>query len=289
MSRLGTIELGGTKTLVAAGNSPEDMSKPLRIPTTDPEMTLARAIEHLSGLEVEALGIASFGPVELRWGHPDYGTIVSTPKPGWSGARVLDVLGDGLGVPAVIETDVNGAALGEGRWGAAKGLTDFVYITVGTGIGGGSVVNGRIAGGLGHSEMGHVVVQPHPDDDFPGRCPYHGTCLEGMANGPALEDRFGPPDTWHDTSAAVELISFYLAQALRDLVYVVSPQRIIVGGGVSRIEKFHSRVRAQLLDQLAGYPGIDEYGSEDYVVAPGLGDRSGLAGGLVLAESALGR
>lgn len=284
MSLYGTVELGGTKTLVAVGSNPQDLSDPVRIPTTEPSITLEAVLDHLSAYQVDAVGVASFGPLELRHGHRDYGSMTNTPKPGWAGCPVYRILDAELDAPVAIDTDVNGAALGEGRWGAARGLDQYVYVTVGTGIGAGSIAWGRPIGGLGHTETGHVVVETHPDDSYEGRCPYHGSCLEGMASGPALEDRFGKVEDWSDPEGVLELVVFYLAQGLRSIVYVVAPQRIVVGGGVAHMPGFHAALRKALGESLGGYPGLQEYADADYIVAPGLGDSSGLAGGLVLAK-----
>lgn len=287
MASYGAVELGGTKTLVAVGMGHDDLSPVERIETTDPDTTLSRVVAILDQKAVDSVGVATFGPVELRRAHPDFGTITSTPKPGWSGTPVRKRLEAALGVPVGIDTDVNGAALGEGRWGAALGLSHFVYVTVGTGIGGGAVVGGETLAGLGHTEMGHLVVERHRDDDYSGRCPFHGGCLEGMASGPALEDRFGPVESW-DRARVLDLVVFYLAQGLRGMVYTLAPQRMIVGGGVSKIDGFHEALAAGLADSLAGYPGIPEHDEPGFVVAPSLGDRSGLAGALLLAAEAAG-
>lgn len=286
MALYGALELGGTKTLAAVGTTPEDLSEPLRIPTTDPESTLSAVIQHFRGFDLDAIGIASFGPIELREDNPAYGSITSTPKPGWPNTRVVAAISESLSLPIGFDTDVNGAALGEGAWGAAVGLSDFVYITAGTGIGGGAVVKGQSVTALGHPEMGHMIVSRAPEDAFAGRCPYHGDCLEGMASGPALEDRFGPLEARQNPSVARDIAAHYLAQAVRNIVYLLAPQRIIIGGGVSVMDGFHDRVRSELTAQLAGYPPIDEVSQPDFVTAPGLGDRSGLAGGLILARDA---
>lgn len=286
MPLYGAVELGGTKTLVAVGEDPSDLEDATRVATTDPETTLGEVVAHLSGQPLDAVGIASFGPLEVRRDHPRYGTITTTPKPGWPNTPVLETIRHALGVPVAIDTDVNGAGLGEGRWGAAAGLTDFVYITVGTGIGGGVIVGGRPVGAVGHPELGHVTVAPLRGDEYGGRCPYHGRCLEGMACGPALQDRFGPPDSWTDPAGVLGIATHYVAQGVRNVIYTIAPQRVIVGGGVSEMPGFHDRLRSELEAQLAGYPQISEYTESDYVLSPGLGDRSGLAGALVLAASA---
>jgi fructokinase len=286
----GIVELGGTKSLVGFGSTAQDISDVVRVPTTEPDETLGSLVTHLQtrAEELTALGIVSFGPLELRPGHPGYGQITNTTKAGWSGASVLAPFREVFDLETGLDTDVNGAALGEGRWGAAKGLESFVYLTVGTGIGGGAVSGGRLVGGLGHPEMGHVVVIPHPDDGYPGLCPYHGGCLEGMASGPAIQARYGvrAPDLGAKMGEAVDLVGFYVAQGIRDIVYILSPARVVIGGGVSKLPGFIESIEAHLSRQLADYPGQPEHG-RGFVVLPALGDLSGLAGAVVLAERAL--
>ena len=195
-----------------------------------------------------------------------------------------------LDLPIGLDTDVNGAALGEARWGRGRGLDSFVYVTVGTGIGGGALIGGEPVHGLGHPEMGHVVVRRHQDDDYEGVCRLHGDCLEGLASGPAITGRFGRPGenlAGTDLARAVEFEAFYLAQMARDLVYVLAPERVALGGGVSRLPGLLELVNLMLVEDLAGYPGMTEHES-GFVVAPGLGALSGLAGGLILAERAVG-
>ena len=289
MTVLGTVELGGTKSLAAFGRQPDDIKTPLLVDTGHPETTLEAIGDYLDSGHVTALGVASFGPVELRLDHERFGYITRTPKREWALTDIVGFFKARLGVPVRFDTDVNAAALAEWKWGAAMGLRQSVYITVGTGIGGGLVIDGRPLHGTPHPEMGHTIVRPHSDDAFPGLCPYHGGCLEGMASGPAIEARFGraPNALNHDESGeALRLVAFYLGQGLRNIVYTVAPDRIVIGGGVSHLLGFHSAVSTELVDQLAGYPGQSEYESGEFVVAPGLGDLSGLAGGLILAEQA---
>jgi fructokinase len=291
----GGIEAGGTKVVCVVGSGPDDVLVEERFPTTDPASTLARSIdvfrEHVAdGGELAAVGVAAFGPVELRRSHAAYGSVVHTPKPGWSGADLVGPLRDALGVPVGFDTDVNGAALAEGRWGAALGLGQFVYLTIGTGIGGGAVVDGRLVHGLGHPELGHVAVPRVPGDDHPGSCPFHADCLEGMASGPALAARFGRPGEeldGADLRHAVELEAAYLASGLRTVVYALAPERIVVGGGVGLLPGLLPRLRARLVESLAGYPGLEEHGAEDFVVPAALGQRAGPLGALLLAEQAL--
>jgi len=291
---LGGVEAGGTKFVCVTGNSVEDIVSEARFPTQAPEETLAVAIGFFSDFiastdRLDAVGIASFGPVELRRSSPDYGFITATPKPGWSHTDIAGPVRRALGVPIGFDTDVMGAALGEGRGGAARGLSTFVYMTVGTGIGAGAVINGEVAHGLVHAEMGHVVVPRLPGDDYPGGCGFHGDCLEGMASGPALAARWGRPAeelSGGNLSDAVELEAFYLAAGLRNVVYTIAPERIVLGGGVSEMPGLLTRIRARLQETLAGYPGLAEHEASDFVVGAALGGRAGATGALVLAEMA---
>lgn len=287
MAVLGAVEIGGTKTLVGVGENVEDLRDHRTIPTTRPDETLGAVIDHLRDRGVSAVGISSFGPLELRWGHRWQGHIIQTPKDGWSFTSVAKRFESALGVPVGFDTDVNGAALGEGEWGASRELANHAYITVGTGVGGGVVVNGAPVHGAPHPELGHVVVRRHPDDDHAGSCRFHGDCLEGMASGPALEDRFGLRGellSGGQRREAMELVSHYLAQGVRNLVYVAAPERVVIGGGVSKLEGLHAAVRGRLRESLARYPGVDVHESDDFVQPPGLGDLSGLAGALLLAR-----
>jgi fructokinase len=196
---------------------------------------------------------------------------------------------DALGVPVGFDTDVNGAALGEWKWGAGRDFDSVVYVTVGTGIGGGALVAGEPIHGLGHPEMGHISVRRHPDDHYEGGCPLHGDCLEGLASGPAIEARHGVTADrlgGEELNRALGIEVFYLAQLMRDLVYILAPERIIVGGGVSQLPGLVERVGEELWTGLCGYPGLDEHES-GFVVPPGLGSLSGIAGGLILASRAL--
>jgi fructokinase len=290
MVRYAGIEGGGTKFVIAFGSGPEDLSSRIVFPTEEPTTTLDRAVEEIrNGGDVDAVGIASFGPVDLRPGSRTFGNVLETPKPGWSGARVVGLFQDALSLPVGFDTDVNGAALGERRWGVAQGLESFIYMTVGTGIGGGGVYNGQPMHGLNHPEMGHLRIPRHPADDFPGTCPFHGDCLEGMAAGPAIEARWGRrgEDLGPRAGAAVELEAWYLGTALADLCLTLSPERIILGGGVMKLPSLLEAVRGQFLDRLGGYLTIRRVlDAESFVVAPGLRDRAGVLGAIVLAERA---
>jgi fructokinase len=294
MPLFGGLEAGGTKFVCAVGSGPRDVRTTTRFPTTTPEETISQAIkffeEQARKEPLAAIGIASFGPVDPDPNSPTFGYITTTPKAGWTHTEFAGRIGHALGVPVGFDTDVNGAAQGEHRWGAAQGLDTFIYLTIGTGVGGGGMVNGRRMHGLIHPEMGHVRL-PHDwqADPFPGVCPYHGDCLEGMANGPAIEQRWGkrgenlPPD-----HPAWELEAHYLALALTNFITVLSPQRIIMGGGVMQQPRIFPLVRQEVQMLLNGYihaPEILEC-IDEYIIPPGLGDQAGVLGAMALAEEA---
>lgn len=291
MPVFGGIEAGGTKFVCAVGSGPDDLRAVVRFPTTTPEETLGRAVAFLKDQgPLAAVGVASFGPVDLDPASPTYGYITTTPKPGWAYTDVVGPIRRALGVEVGFDTDVNGAALAEYRWGAARGSDTFVYLTVGTGIGGGGMVDGRLIHGLVHPEMGHVYV-PHnrERDPYSGCCPYHGDCLEGLASGPAIEGRWGQPaETLPPDHPAWELEAEYLALAVANLVCLLSPRRVILGGGVMQQAHLFPPIRRRVKELLGGYipsPTILER-IEAYIVPPGLGDRSGVLGTLALARQA---
>ncbi|MFE6222592.1 ROK family protein [Streptomyces sp. NPDC057854] len=291
--RFGSLESGGTKVVCLVGSAPDRIEAEVRFPTGEPAPTLARAIaffqERAAAGPLDAVGIASFGPLELRPGHPRFGHLAATPKPGWSGVDVAGPVAAALGVPVGIDTDVNGAALGEGRWGAARGLDTYAYVTVGTGIGAGTVIGGRVVSGLVHTETGHLAVPRIAGDAFPGSCPFHGDCWEGLAGGEAMAARWGAPAeelTGDTLRAALRLEAAYLAAGLRTIVYTTAPQRIVIGGGVAALPGLFPLIRAELATALAGYPGLPEHTAEDFVVPARLGRLAGPAGGLVLAADA---
>lgn len=288
------VELGGTKCVCVLATGPDDVREEARLPTDSPETTLS-AIRNVlerwtAGPGVSALGIASFGPLELDRDAAQFGHIVSTPKPGWSGAD-LNLLGEGLGVPVAIDTDVNGAAFAEGRWGAAQGLTSYAYVTVGTGIGVGTIVGGRSVAGLGHSEAGHLRVGRLPGDDWPGWCPYHGDCIEGLAAGPAITLRAGRPgDELPGDDPAWGMAVHALGGLLHNLVLTTVPQRILIGGGVIDGQPWlMPRLRAALMDSLAGYATAERIAAEGdaFIQSPGLGSRAGPLGAIALGLAAL--
>ena len=293
MALYGAIEAGGTKFVCAVGSSPSDLTARARIATTSPRETLGQCLEFFrSQPKLDALGVGCFGPLELRRGARRYGHVTSTPKPGWNNADIVGPLSEALSVPIGFDTDVNAAVLGESRWGAAQNLDTAIYITIGTGIGGGALVGGQLAHGLVHPEMGHLLVPREPDDlEFAGHCPFHGgRCWEGLASGPALEGRWGKPaETLPPEHPAWDLEARYIASALTSLVLVLSPERLILGGGVMQVGVLFPLIRQHLVRSLAGYVQADllNEGIDQYVVPPLLGAQSGIAGALALAERAL--
>ena len=286
------IEAGGTKFRVALARG-RDIVIDTTIPTTTPGATLGATIDFIRGWgTVDAVGIACFGPLDLNPSSPTYGSITATPKPEWSDTPVLATIRRELGVPTAIDVDVGGAALGEWRWGAAQGLDHFIYITVGTGFGAGVFIDGKVHHGTGHPEMGHITLERVPGDEYPGHCPFHGACLEGMAAGPAIEDRWGAPGTELTDRAEVwELEAAYLARAIRTFTYVVAPQKVLLGGGVMQTEGLLELVRDKTIQQLAGYVTTEPLRSslEDYIVAPAFGQDAGLIGAVALAMEAASR
>lgn len=295
---LAGIELGGTKCICVLGTGPSDLREQERLPTVDPAATLAR-IEAILGRwaerhgRFEAIGISSFGPLDLDRQSPTHGSIVATTKPGWSNTPVASRFTQRFGVPVGINTDVNGAALGEGRWGAAQGLDNFAYVTVGTGVEVGLIVDGKPIFGCSHTEMGHLRIVRLPGDTWPGHCSFHCDCVEGLASGPAIQARVGAAaETLPDDHPVWSTVVHAIAQLLHAMVVTTAPVRIILGGGVlgSR-EALFSRLRAELARSLNGYVTARELegGLSSYVVAPALGTLSGAVGALVLADGELGR
>ncbi len=294
MPLFGGIEAGGTKFVCAVGTGPEDVRAVVRFPTQVPKEAIGRALaffrEQSQREPLAAVGIASFGPIDPDPASATFGYVTTTPKPGWAHTDFAGTVRRALGVPVGFDTDVNVAALGEWRWGAAKGLDTFIYLTIGTGIGGGGMVNGKLIHGLMHPEMGHIRI-PHDwqADPYPGYCSYHGDCFEGLAGGPALEGRWGqrgetlPPD-----HPAWTLEAHYLALGLVGYICTLSPQRIIMGGGVMEQQYLFPMVRQRVQELLNGYLQAEAIQSriDEYIVPPALGNRSGVLGAIALAERA---
>jgi fructokinase len=291
------IEAGGTKWICAVARPSGEILEKTQVMTLSPSETIPRVIAFLKERssahgKLQGIGIGSFGPLDLDSASATYGFLTTTPKPGWANINLAGAFRETFELPVGFDTDVNAAALGEARWGAAQGLTDFVYLTIGTGIGGGGMVNGKLIHGLVHPEMGHLRLPHDPQrDPFPGICPYHGDCLEGLASGPALEARWGvrgemlPAD-----HPAWELEAHYLALGLVNIICTLSPRRIILGGGVMQQAQLFPLIRQNVQRLLNSYiqsasltNSIDEY-----IVPPALGNRSGVMGAIALALQAAG-
>ena len=290
---LAGVELGGTKSVCILGTGPDDVRAIERLPTGEREDTL-RQIEAVldrwrAQHTLRAFGIASFGPIDLRPASSTYGYITSTPKPGWKDTDISQRLARRVGVPTGFDTDVNGAALAEGRWGGAKGLDDFAYVTIGTGIGVGSIVRGRSIFGMSHTELGHIRVARKSGDRFAGSCPYHGDCIEGLASGPAIEARTGiPASKLPADHAAWDFVAHGLAQLMHTMVLTTAPSRIFLGGGVMAQSHLFERIRQELKRSLNGYvqaPELEQ-GLAQFIVPPGLGTMAGPLGALALAADA---
>lgn len=289
-TKVAGVELGGTKCVCTLSHGSQIIAQKV-VPTRLPDQTLEGIEQVLQGWWDEgglaALGIASFGPVDLDQASPTWGYITRTAKAGWSSTDVAQRLGCRFDVPTAFDTDVNGAALAEMRWGAGQGLADFAYVTVGTGVGVGLIVNGKPTRGFAHSELGHIRVARLPGDEWPGACPFHGGCVEGLASGSALAMRIepravadlGPDDSIWDN------VAFTLAQLCHVLVCSGAPLRIAMGGGVlDRQPHLLGRIEALLIESLSGYIELPRGGP--YIVAPGLGDRAGPLGSIALALDA---
>ncbi|HEV2425103.1 MAG TPA: ROK family protein [Terriglobia bacterium] len=293
----GGIEAGGTKFVCATATDSGNVTARAEFPTTAPGETIDRALgffeEQAGRGRIAGIGIASFGPVDLNPASPHFGYITSTPKKGWRNVDLAGPVRQTFQVPVAFDTDVNAAALGEQRWGAARGLDTFVYVTVGTGIGGGGMAGGRSLHGMLHPEMGHMrIAHDLEADPFAGVCPFHGDCLEGLASGPAIEARWGGKgQALPDDHAAWKLEAHYLALGVNNLVCALSPQRIILGGGVMRQASLFPLIRRRTLELLNQYiqtPEIAEH-IDKYLVPPKLGDNAGVLGAIALALEAAPR
>jgi len=285
-----SVELGGTKCIAILASGPDHIIARESVPTTTPEETVGRVEEILVGWQAEqpfeALGIASFGPVDLHPESPTWGHIVTTTKPGWTGANIAPRLRQALGVPVSFETDVNGAALAEMRWGAGRGLQDFAYITVGTGVGVGLVVNGRPTRGFLHSELGHIRVAQRPGDEWEGACTFHGACAEGLASGPAIKARVAPRDIADvgPDDPVWDSVAWAIAQVCHTIVCAAAPGAIAIGGGVmDRQPHLLARIEQMLVESLSGYIPLPR---SPYVLAPELGNDAGPLGAIALAMTA---
>lgn len=284
----GSVEAGGTKCICAVGTGPHDLRNIESFPTAEPSETLRAVISYFKKHgPVRAVGISSFGPLDLHKDSPTYGRITTTPKPHWQHVDIAGEIARALGVPVALDTDVNGAALAEGAWGAAQGLDTFIYITVGTGLGLGVIANGKPLHGLVHPEGGHILLPLRSDDRQGGSCPYHGSCLEGLVCGPAIEKRCGMRGVdIPDAHPVWDLVAHYLALGLANFICTVSPQKIIIGGGIMTKRPFVlPAIRKKTAAALAGYVASEAITKhiDSYIVLPAL-EHCGVLGGIVLAE-----
>lgn len=294
MSQFIGIEAGGTKFVLTYGSGPNDLHERTVIPTDHPRITMHEIFKYIRSIqkhtEISAIGAAVFGPLDPDPLSDTYGHITTSPKLDWVNYDFVGTLKNEFNLPVGFDTDVNTAAVGERRWGAAQGLSDFIYITVGTGIGAGAIVGGNILHGAMHAEMGHILIPQNTNDPFTGVCPYHTNCLEGLASGPSLNKR------WQVKSAleipndhnAWNIEADYLATAVATYTLCLSPKRIIMGGGVMRQPYLLEKIRPKVIEKLGGYIKNNTViaGIEEYIVPPGLGENSGICGALALAEEA---
>jgi fructokinase len=289
----GGIEAGGTKFVCGIGTGPQDYKNELIIPTSSPSKTLDSVIDYFTKLSskysISGIGIGSFGPLDLNIKSKTYGSITTTPKKQWVNTDILGIIKRTLGIPVFIDTDVNAAALGEWKWGAAKGLNTFIYLTIGTGIGGGGIVNGKLMHGLVHPEMGHIFI-PHDSekDTLSGICPAHNDCFEGLASGPAIESRWkiNPKDLPSDHKAW-DLEAMYIAYALVNYICTLSPQRIIIGGGVMQQGHLFPTIRHYVKNLINNYIKSEDINNkiDNFIVPPKLGAKSGVLGAIALAQN----
>lgn len=289
---IGALEAGGTKMVCSIGTPKGGVLQRASFPTLSPEATIPQIVDFISKFDVEALGIGSFGPLDLNPASPTYGHITRTPKTEWEGYPLMPELARRLGVPAAIDTDVNAAALAEYTMGAGMGKGSLLYVTVGTGIGGGIIADGQIVHGLVHPELGHMILAPEEGDPMPdGICPFHRHCLEGLASGPAIEKRWGlSAKLMTDDHPAWELEATYLAQMCANAALMLSPEVIVLGGGVMQQAHLFPRIREKTLALLGGYVASDRLtpeGIDGYIVPPALGINSGVTGALLLGARAI--
>ena len=293
----GALEAGGTKMICATGNEDGQILDQVSIPTGTPEETMPQIIEYFRAKldvpegeeKIQAIGVACFGPVDVRPNSKTYGNILYTPKIPWRNFPMVKTLRDALdNIPVGFDTDVNGSLLGEATWGCAKGLTDAVYFTIGTGIGMGAMSGGNLIHGMLHPEAGHIKMAPIPGDEYAGHCPNHGTCFEGMACGPAIEARWGKPGKeLREMPEVWDLEAKYIAQALTSIIYTLSPQKIILGGGVMGQAQLFPLIRKYVLENVDGYLDTKELRNINaYITPAALNGNQGIMGALKLAEMA---
>lgn len=283
--KIGGIEAGGTKMVCAVGNENGEIFNRISIPTQTPEETIPKIIDFFQQEGIEALGIGCFGPIDLNRASDTYGSITSTPKLAWRNYNIVGAFKEALGVPIGFDTDVNGAALGEATWGAAKNCEVSIYITIGTGVGVGICINGKPLHGLIHPEAGHILLNRQKEDGYKGSCPYHSNCMEGLASGPAIEGRWGKKGSeLAEKDEVWELEAYYIAQAVTNYILTLSPNKVVLWGGVMHQPQLFPLVRKKVLENLNGYLNSDVIlkDIDNYIIPPALGDNPGIMGALRL-------
>lgn len=282
---IGAIEAGGTKFILGIGNEHANILDRVSIPTTTPKETMKKVIHYFKDKSIDAIGLSCFGPIDTQKSSLTYGSITTTPKTQWKNYNIVKLIKKYYNVPIGFDTDVNGAALGELLWGAAVNLKSIVYITVGTGIGAGVIIERKSGFGIFHPEVGHIMIKRHEDDEYVGNCPYHKDCLEGMASGTAIAERWKKkPVNIEPKHLAWEFESYYLAQAVVNLILTLAPEKIIMGGGIMKQTHLFPLIRKKVRDILSGYINRKEVIeiNEDYIVPPKLKDNAGLCGAVAL-------
>jgi fructokinase len=285
----GALEAGGTKMVCALGKEDGTILDQISIPTTTPEETIPHIIKYFKDSDIVSLGIGTFGPVDVNKTSEKYGYILDTPKIAWKNYNLIGNIQKELNIPIGLDTDVNGSCLGEMTFGSSIGLDSVVYITIGTGVGVGISINGQLLHGMLHPEAGHILLRQHPEDNYKGKCPYHGTCFEGLAAGPAIEDRWGKKALeLKDKDKVWEIEAYYIAQALVTFILTISPRRIILGGGVMHQTQLFPLIRKEVIKQMNGYINTKEIKDIDnYIVPASLKDDQGIMGCIQLAKVAL--
>ncbi|MCR4901802.1 MAG: ROK family protein [Butyrivibrio sp.] len=284
----GAIEAGGTKMVCAVGDENGKILERISIPTKTTEETMPDIIAYFKDKDIKAIGLACFGPIDLNKASDTYGYITATPKTAWINFDIVGCLKKAFNIPIGFDTDVNGSLLGEATWGCAKGLTDAIYITIGTGIGAGIMSGGKLLHGMLHPEAGHILMRRYPEDGYQGKCPFHKDCFEGLAAGPAIEERWGQKAIdLADKKEVWELESKYIAQAIFNYILTLSPRKIILGGGVMHQEQLFPMIRKKVLEMNAGYIKTKELDNiEEYIVPASLDDNQGIMGAIKLAMEA---
>ena len=289
---IGGIEAGGTKMVCGIGDEKGNLIDRAVFPTRQPEETFKDIIDYFKKYDIQALGIGSFGPIDLNRKSETYGYITTTPKQGWANCNIVGTMKEALQVPIGFDTDVNGAVLGEAAWGAAKDCETAIYITIGTGVGVGVYVNGGLLHGLIHPEAGHALLSRHPKDQYKGSCPFHANCVEALASGPAIKERWGAPaEELTEKTEVWELEAYYIAQALTNYILTYSPEKVILWGGVMHQNQMFFMVRKNVQEMLNGYlkHTMIEDRIEHYIVPPELKDNAGILGAIRLGMLELER